>query len=131
MEQVILDTNVLLRFILRDVEGQYQTAKNFFIKARAQKIILIVPQIVIFEIVFNLEKYYKFSKSTIIEKIKDLLFSSLEIEDANIFNLAINIFKDTNLEFVDSFIIAKSQIKQVPIFTFDKALKKLEKVAKK
>lgn len=126
MKQIILDTNILLRFLLRDIENQYQIAEKLFFKAKSENITLIVPQIVIFEIVFNLDKFYKFDKKTIIEKIKGLLsVGSLEIQDREVFILAISIFAQSSLDLVDCFIIAKAELLQADIFTFDKNLNKL------
>lgn len=126
MKQIILDTNILLRFLLRDIEDQYLIAEKLFSKAELENITLIVPQIVIFEIVFNLDKFYKFDKKTIIEKIKELLsVGSLVIQDREVFILAISIFAQSSLDLVDCFIIANAELSQAGIFTFDKNLNKL------
>lgn len=128
MGQVIIDTNILLRYILRDVESQYLTAQKFLIRAKAKNLQLVVPQIVIFEIVFNLDKYYDFAKDKIVTAIKDLLSTgSLNIQDWDIFNLAIDIYENNSIDFVDCFIIAKSQISKAQVFSFDKDFKKLAK----
>lgn len=128
MEQIIIDTNILLRYILRDVESQYQVAQKFFIQAKKKNARLIVPQIVIFEIVFNLLKFYNFDKNKIVKTIKDLLSTNyLDIEDWDVFREALSIYEDNSVDFVDCFIIAKSQILGAKIFSFDKDFKKLTK----
>lgn len=128
MEQIIVDTNILLRFLLRDIEEQYQIAKKLFLKSRTKKIKLIIPQIVIFEIFFNLQKYYQLDKDFIVEKVKNLLTADfLEIQDKDIFKLAIRIFGNYNLDFVDCFLIAKAQISGAKIISFDNKLNKLSK----
>ena len=128
MEQIVLDTNIFLRDILRYVENQYLISKNFFTKAKSKSIHLIIPQIVIFEIVFNLDKYYGFEKSKIVKVVKDLLLTSaLDVQDNDIFNVAVDIYENNSIDFVDSFIIAKAQISNAKIFSFDKDFDKLTK----
>ena len=128
MAQIIIDTNILLRYILRDIEGQYLISKKFFTQAKLKNIQLIVPQIVIFEIVFNLNKFYDFDKEQIIKTIEDLLSTNyLNVEDWEIFNMAVGIYENNSIDFVDCFIIAKAQISGPKIFSFDKDFKKLTK----
>lgn len=128
MDQIVVDTNVLLRFLLRDIEGQYQIAKNLFLKSKAKKVKLIVPQIVIFEILFNLQKYYNLDRNFIVEKVKNLLVADfLEIQDKDIFKSAVSLFENYNLDFVDCFLIAKAQILEAKIISFDNKLNKLSK----
>lgn len=126
MKRVIADTNVFLRFLLNDVPQQADKAERLFIKAKKGNLELYIPQIVIFEIYFALEKYYSWSKEDIIEKLKTLITSKhFVIPEREIFTKALEIYKNKNISFVDSFIVSFSQLKDHEIFSFDKKLLKI------
>jgi len=125
MESLLIDTNVILRFLLLDVPQQVKEIKVFFNKAKANKIKIIVPEVVIFEAKYALGSYYKFTNSEVSDRLEALVSASFfEVENKTIFLKAISYFRGSNLSFVDCFLVAKSEIEKVEIFTFDKDLKK-------
>ena len=73
MNTVVADTNIFLRFFLRDVPSQYSKAKLLFEQAKNKKLKILVPQIVIFEVHFALIKFYGFGKSEIIDTLNLLV----------------------------------------------------------
>src|SRR3989338_9800213 len=106
MESSTLDANVFLRFLLDDIPSQAKEAANILIKAKSGKLRIFVPQIIIFEILFALDKYYKFPKTEVTEKVGTLLATSyLNIEDRTVFQEALEIYKSKNIDFVDCFFI--------------------------
>jgi len=126
MESLILDTNVFLRFLLDDIPVQTKEATRVFVKAKSKRLKIYVPQIIIFEILFALSKYYKFPKNEVIEKVGTLLVTSyLDIEDRIAFKEALEVYKSKNIDFVDCFLICKSKETNYTLFTFDKNLSKL------
>lgn len=126
VKSVLVDTNVLLRLLLKDVPEQYNQASKLFFQAKAGRVNLIIAPIVIFEISYTLNKYYGLGKSEVAKKIETLLgIHYIKIEDREIFRLAINLFKEQNLELTDCFLISRSQIEQLEIVSFDKKLMKL------
>ncbi|OGY25482.1 MAG: hypothetical protein A2Z11_03575 [Candidatus Woykebacteria bacterium RBG_16_43_9] len=128
MTRLIADTNVFLRFILKDNPKQYEDARKLFTSAKENKVELLVPQIVIFEIAFALEKYYQFAKDQIIDRLRALLSAGyLKIQDRDIFKRALDFYQSQNTSFVDCFLIAKAEGSQANIFTFDKNLNRFLK----
>jgi len=128
MTQFIPDTNTFLRLLLKDVPSQYEEAKKLFTCAKEGKVKLLVPQIVVFEIVFSLEKYYKFSKAEVIDKLQAILSAPyFEIQDQDIFRSSLELYKLRNISFVDCFLIAEAQSLEAKIFTFDQNLNKVLK----
>lgn len=128
MKSIIFDTNVLLRFLLNDIPVQAKKTERAVEKAKKGKQKIIIPQIVIFEIYFGLEKYYKLSKNEIIEKIEPLISAIyFTIQDQQIFKDSLELFKNNNIDFVDCFLVLKSKEYDAELFTFDKKLKKLGK----
>ena len=70
MKIYYVDTNVFLRFLLNDIPAQYAIVEELFNKAKNEKVKLVVPQIIIFEIQFVLATLYHLSKPEIIENIQ-------------------------------------------------------------
>ncbi len=123
MDKLILDTNGFLRFLLNDISKQSEEVSKLLVKAKAKKIEIFVPQIVIFEIEFALDKYYKFSKPEIVDKLGVILVTPyLKIQDGDIFQQALELFSNKNIDFVDCFLLCDSKLKEAFLFTFDKSL---------
>ncbi len=87
---------------------------------------MFVPQIIIFEIAFVLEKYYHFSRLEIVDKLKSILaVSYLKIQNRETFKRSIELFSTQNVSIADCFLICFAKEKEADIFTFDQKLKKL------
>lgn len=125
MTEIIIDTNAILRFILKDVATQHIEIYELIKKAKNNKLRLIIPEIVIFETYFTLKSYYEYKKETLLN-VMESLFSAeyLKVESKQIFMEGIKIFRSSNLEFVDCFLISKSKDLHLDLFTFDNNLKK-------
>ena len=129
MKTVIVDTNAFLRFFLNDIVEQKKAFEDALHKAKRNEIILIVPQIIIFEIDFALAKYYHFSKGEIIKRLKSIISRSyLQVQDQNTFIEAIELYVKYNIAFVDCFLISKAKVEKADLFTFDQKLKKLQHI---
>lgn len=125
MKTSIIDTNVFLRLILNDVPKQADEAEKLLKSAKAGRIKLLVPQIIIFEVEFALSKYYKFAKGEIIDQLTAIVsMEYLTVEDGVIFKQAIKFYENGNLSLVDCFLVVKAEFSDASIFSFDKALNK-------
>jgi predicted nucleic-acid-binding protein len=68
-----LDTNVLIRFLVKDDERQSGIVYKIFKQSEFNNEILYVPLLVVLEIIWVLESVYKTSRHDILESINDLL----------------------------------------------------------
>ena len=128
MKSVILDTNGFLRLFLNDIPEQAEKVESLVKKAEAQKLIILVPQIILFEIHFILLKYYLIEKQEIIEKLKAIVSAPyFVIGSRDIFNRALSIYKNNNISFADCFLFAKADLEQAELFTFDQKLRNLKR----
>lgn len=128
MKSYIADTNIFLRFILRDIPEQYTEAEKFFGEAKKKRITIIVPQIVIFEIHFALLKFYRFPKSDVVDRLESILSAKyFQIEAKEWFSAALAVYKTRSLDFVDCFLLSQAQESGAELFTFDKSLHKFSK----
>lgn len=129
---IFVDTNVFLRFFVRDVESFYHKAKELFEHAENGKVKLETSDIVIAEIIWVLESYYGFSKS----EIKDVIDAVLETKNLRTANHsrvkeAINLYEAGKMDFIDAYNIAYIKAKDFKkVATFDvKHFKDIEGVA--
>lgn len=126
---LIFDANAFLRLILNDIPSQADEVEEKLKKAKGKEIIINVPQIIIFEINFALEKYYQFSKENIIKQLELIINSSyLQIQDKELFQTCLAIFKQKSISLADCFLLAKAKQEDATIFTFDQKLKTLQKL---
>ncbi len=126
MIDLVVDANIFLRFLLKDIPKQYLEAEKLFRRAKAGEITLIVPQIVVFEIAFALDKFYGFPKKEVIDKLKSLVdMEYFLIQDKQVFQGALKIFAVNNISLVDCFLIYFTDSKQAKLMTFDKKLNKI------
>ena len=122
---MIIDTNTILRFVLKDVGSQHVEVYELIKKAKDKKIKLIIPEIVVFETYFVLKSYYEYKKETLLIVLESLLSADyFKIENNHLFMEAVKILGNSNLEFVDCFLAAKSKSLETKLFTFDNNLKK-------
>ncbi len=125
MTKLVADTNIILRFLLKDNLDQFNTAREILIKVKEDKLELAIPQIVMFEIIYSLDKYYGFPKEKIIDALSTIIGTkNIKIQDQSAFKRALTLFGDNNLSFVDCFLIAYSEENDAKLFTFDKDLQK-------
>ncbi len=125
MQTLLLDTNSYLRFLFNDIPEQANEVSRLFVKAKAQELEIFIPQIVIFEIEFALDKYYKFPKTEVMDKLRVILVTPyLKIQDVDIFDEALVLFNNKNIDFVDCFLLCAAKSKGFSLFTFDDDLSK-------
>ncbi|MGD9412288.1 MAG: hypothetical protein PVJ54_10535, partial [Desulfobacterales bacterium] len=72
MKKVFFDTNFLLRFYLDDIPAQSAKAKNMVQAAKDGFLLLVTDLIVICEMVWVMESYYRLDKKQISEKMTNL-----------------------------------------------------------
>jgi predicted nucleic-acid-binding protein len=119
-KKVVIDTNVVLRFLLNDNEDQSELASQVIANANC-----FVPIEVIAETVFVLSKVYSYDRGTICKKIKD--FAKIKksmVFEKEIVCYACDIYANSNFDFVDCLIDGYAKIKGYNVFTFDKKLRK-------
>ncbi len=125
MIKYLLDTNILLRFLVGDVPSQYKISKKLFEDASQGKVALYIAQIVIFEVDFGLVKFFKFNKKEVVEMLESLVgISYIKFDNRDIFQKAIKLYKELNLDLVDCFLLTYANEKSLRLFTFDKILQK-------
>jgi predicted nucleic-acid-binding protein len=68
-----LDTNILVRFLVRDDEKQAQVVYDLFKRTESARGILFIPLVVVLETIWVLESVYTISRGEIIDTFRELL----------------------------------------------------------
>ena len=116
MHKVLVDTNVILRCLLRDNEEQAKQADEV-IKAGA----CTLPE-VLAEVDHVLRTFYSVERKDIAEQLFKAL-KLIEVERPAVMFRAVEIFAETKLDFVDCILAAYHDVENHEVFTFDKKLK--------
>lgn len=103
MYKAFVDTNVLIRLIVKDDDIKRRACEKLLEKAKQKEIILYILPVAVLEIVWVLEKYYKLNKKTIRELVEAILNTSeLKCEIEDIFKSALKIYEEKNIKFADA-----------------------------
>jgi len=130
-DPIFVDTNVFLRFFIRDVESFYQKAKDLFEKAESSQLKIETSDLVIAEIVWVLESYYDFSRSEIKEVVETILETkNLKVANHSRVKEAVDLYSTGKMDFIDAYNIAYIKAKDFKkVATFDvKHFKNIEGV---
>lgn len=120
-DTVFVDTNVFLRFFVKDVPAHYEKARVLFEKAENGTAKLETSELVIAEIVWVLESFYGFSRKEIAEVLTTLLAAkNLRIANHAKIAGALGIYSVGNMDFIDAYNIAYMKSKEyTKVATFD------------
>ncbi len=103
MYKAFIDTNILIRLIIKDDDVKRKAIEKLFDRAKQKKLILHILPIAILEIVWVLEKFYKLNKKIIREFIEAVLNTpELKCEMENILRSAIKFYEEKNIKFADA-----------------------------
>jgi len=105
-----IDTNVLVRFLVRDHEPQFERARRLIRRAVAAGEDVFVSLLVLLETEWVLRSRYTLQKPEIMATISALLDATeLRFEDEAAIEEALFIWKDTSAEFADCLIGARNR----------------------
>ncbi len=121
MADFFVDTNVFLRFLTNDDPSKARRAQALFKKAIAGRVRLETSLLVIAEIIWTLESFYRLAKPDISEKVSKILNTpNLDCPSADMVLEALDLYVIKNVDFIDAFhgvMLRDASIKQV--LTYD------------
>ena len=116
----ILDTNAILRFLLRD-----DVERATSVRDAMEQETCFVPVEVLAEVVYVLSKTYKVERLLIQQKLSGFIRDeNVQMLSQIVVETALHYFGDTKLDFVDCLLIGYALIDGHQVFTFDKELQK-------
>ncbi len=122
----ILDTNIILRYLIGDSETLHKKAVDIFKKAESGELKILIKVVVVAEVCFVLESFYKKSLDEIASTMEVLLSQKwIQVEDRKgLLGMWINYRNKRH--FVDSYLLSTARVNKYKILTFDKEIGKIE-----
>lgn len=122
----LVDTNLLLRFLLKDNLTQFEAAKELLAQNDDG---LILPELAVAEVVWVLQSVYKFKKEEVIEKIFELLKLRSLVTNFSLLSDTLIIYQNHHISFVDAYLLAYCKyFKLEGIYSFDEGLDKIKEI---
>jgi predicted nucleic-acid-binding protein len=102
---IAVDTNVLVRFLVRDDEAQFARASALFGRAQRADEAVFVPTIVLCEVAWVLQRAYRVPKPELVDVLVELVRARhIELESPTEVNRAIAAFEAGRGDFADYLI---------------------------
>ena len=118
---IIVDTNILIRYLLNDNE-KLNTEATHIIENND----IFIPTEVIVEVSYVLNKVYKVEKNDILNVVQQLInMEGVYFQNKETIELAFKTYSKKNLDIVDCILFAYYKNENFDIKTFDKKLCKL------
>ncbi|MDF2874349.1 MAG: putative nucleic-acid-binding protein contains domain [Sporomusa sp.] len=116
----IIDANIILRYLLNDNDNLTAKATDII-----ENIYIYIPNEILVEVVYVLEKVYKAERTAIYDAIIELLtYDNIEVADKNLIEVALNLYKTRKFDIVDTLLFAYHKVSNHTIYTFDEKLEK-------
>jgi len=128
MKKYFLDSNIYLRFILKDDPGLSSKARQYFLDAKNKKSKLFLTSEALIEINYVLQKVYSVDKKEIIRHLSALVRAPyFEVVERSLLAKAVRLYEKTPIDFVDCLLFARAKSQGGEVLTFDQDFKRLEK----
>ncbi|MBR6253684.1 MAG: PIN domain-containing protein [Clostridia bacterium] len=120
---VIVDTNIILRYLLNDDEKLNKKAREIIDNND-----ILIPNEVIIEACYVLKKLYKVEKEIIYTLVIELMAqNNIYFVDRALIYETFKVYSKTNIDLVDCILYAYGKIEGQEVKTFDKKLENLIK----
>lgn len=124
---VLVDTNILLRFLLKENSLLSPKAKEIFDQAQAGKYNVYLDEIVLAETIWTMTTYYQHSKEKVCETLTKFISGKWVINPRKqLMVQALAVYSKNNLSYADAWLLAVGRSIGAELLTFDKKLSKLK-----
>lgn len=128
MKTVTLDSNVILRFAVGDVPDQYAQASKLIAQVENEKLKARISLLVLSEVAWILEHFYKLSRADFVPKLRDLFSLKgivfVEVKKEVIMQV-LEVMEETNFDLTDIYLSLITDNKEM--VSFDEDLERLYK----
>ena len=124
----IIDANIILRFLTNDIPKQADHCTKLLKRIESGLEEVWLPDLVLADIVWTLEKFYKQPK----QRIQELLIAILELKglrhnNKKISKLAFQLYVEKNIDWTDAFVAAQMITqKKCEIYSYDSDFDKVD-----
>lgn len=124
----ILDTNIIIRFLIWDDENLYKKSFEIFRQIENNEIEVVITEWVVLECLYVLEKFYEIPKLEVVDKLKMILFLDNVINSDKLEIIeALNLVIYEKIDFIDAIVITKAKYNDLEVISFDKKINKIIK----
>ena len=121
-KSVVIDTNLLVRYLTDDEPQKAKAVDTLLNRANKGELKILIPSVVVAELVWVLESFYKMAADEITELVDAILNTpGVDIQDKPIIKAALKLYSSKEIDLVDAWIIEFAKTKGAKrIYTFDK-----------
>lgn len=122
---LLIDTNVIVRYLIGDHAEHLAIATTLFTQVERGEVEVIILDSVVMEAFFVLTKFYQLPKAEVIDDLKNILaFAGVINDDKFQIIETLNLVLYKNIDFVDAWLCVKSKLYELELFSFDERLNK-------
>lgn len=123
--RVLLDANVIIRFLVRDDELLYEKSLEIMKEIEEGRKEALLLDFILAEIIYVLKRIYKIDKTKITNVLKKILLNDHFYTDNKLVTFeALDIYANKNIDFADAMLCAKKNLEGFEIVSFDKDIRK-------
>ena len=121
-KRAVIDTNLLVRYLTEDDPSKANDVKRLLLKAAQDEVRLLIPSVVIAELVWVLQSFYKLERSEIVPLLNAIMHThGVDVSEKPIVSEAIALYRDKTIDFIDAWIVAFAKEAEVcAVYTFDR-----------
>ena len=127
MPKNLIDTNLIIRFLVNDDSQKATRVKKILQESNA---VNILPDMVIAEIIWVLSSYYELDKASVISKIRALIHVKTIECNKTLMDLVLANWEKYNISFVDASLVSVAKIKGLDIYSYDFKFDKVDGVTR-
>jgi predicted nucleic-acid-binding protein len=129
MKRYLLDTNVVLRFLLDDEQKLSAQAKKLFRQAEGGSCLLVLTDVAVAEAVWVLTSFYKVETKVVSETLASLIEKpGIRCSNAAVILDALRRFRETTCDFLDCYLAAQAVASGDGVASFDRDFRKFADV---
>jgi predicted nucleic acid-binding protein len=132
MQPRFVDTNILLRYLVRDNQEQAERSLNLLLRVERGEEKVYTSSLVIFETVFTLQKFYKVPRQDIAEQLLTIIsLRNFHVPEKDVYRRAFNLYISKNIPFGDAYNAAYALEEEQPVvYSWDKDFDKIDGITR-
>ena len=127
MNVKFLDTNIVLRFLLADDVKKASACEALFLRMQSGREVAVASPLVIAEVVWVLEKFYKHPRGKIVSALVRILsLPGFDVDGKEILMTALGLYEIKNVDFIDAYHAVYATARGLStIYSYDRDFDKL------
>lgn len=127
MKTVLVDTNIILRFLTGEPTAQAEKVRRLVARSESGDCRLRIVPLVVAEVVFVLSgRYYEFPREKVARTLIQFLETpDFEVEKRDVLIAALKLFMQKKIDYVDAYLAADAWISGEALASFDKDFRKV------